>query len=375
MSVPKTPGGRRRLLGKLASGLGGAVDGAVLSALRYRFSQASPSRQQGAVARAAEHQADRRALLLQAIEFYDRPEVRAGFFPEPPAPRVAEATRRRLPGGRVVDVAFPSAYQPAWDLARRDYLQHEPNLTARARLYLHASPAPTTLVCLHGFRGGAFFIEERAFPVRWLYSLGLDVVLFQLPFHGDRAGRHAPVWPSSNPIRTNEGFGHAIFDLRALIKWLRTRDGAGQAMAAAVCGMSLGGYTAALWATVEPLAFVAPMIPVASFPDLMWSHGEGSRERERAEREGIDVEMLRRVMAVHTPILRTPRVPPERVQVIAAKGDRIAPGEQAERLAAHFRSEVLRFTGGHILQFGRGDALRALARRMGTLGLLPPKGP
>jgi pimeloyl-ACP methyl ester carboxylesterase len=373
--VAKTDGtrGRSRLLGKLASGLGGAVDGAVLSALRYRFSQASPSRRQGAVARAASHQLDRRALLASAIAFYEQPEVRARFFPEPPSPRIAEAVRRRLPLGRVVDVAFETAYQPAWDAARNDYLEHEPNRTARARLYLHEVPARTTLVCLHGFRGGAFFIEERAFPVRWLYSLGLDVVLFQLPFHGDRAGRDAPVWPSSNPVRTNEGFGHVIFDLRALMTWLRARDGADE-MATAVCGMSLGGYTSALWATVEPLAFVAPMIPVASFPDLMWSHGAGSRERERAEREGIDVEMLRQVMAVHTPILREPKVPPERVLVIAAASDRIAPTEQAERLAAHFRTEVLRFTGGHILQFGRGDALRALARRMGALGLLPPKG-
>ena len=65
----------------------------------------------------------------------------------------------------------------------------------------------------------------------------------------------------------------------------------------ALVGMSLGGYTAALYATVEEPPFVAPMIPVASFPDLLWSHGEGRPERARAEREGITLAMLRQDIA------------------------------------------------------------------------------
>ena len=254
-------------------------------------------------------------------------------------------------------------------MVRDDYLAFEPNRHAYARVLRHA-PSVTargTIICLHGYRGGAFFIEERAFPTRWLYSLGLDVVLFQLPFHGLRGGANAPVWPSVNVTRTNEGFAQAVYDLRTLTGWIAGHKGEHPLV---MCGMSLGGYTTALYATCEPLALAAPMIPVASFPDLLWGHGKGRPERARAEKEGITVEMLQLAMACHTPLLRAPLTPPERVLVMSAAGDRIAPPEHAERLARHFQCEELRFSGGHILQLGRGSAFRALGKRLGTLGLL-----
>jgi hypothetical protein len=61
------------------------------------------------------------------------------------------------------------------------------------------------------------------------------------------------------------------------------------------------------------------------------------------------------------------------VLVISAEGDRVVPGSHPARLSKHFGAEELRFVGGHLLQFGRGDAFRALARRMGALGLLAPR--
>jgi pimeloyl-ACP methyl ester carboxylesterase len=222
-------------------------------------------------------------------------------------------------------------------------------------------------VCLHGYGGGPFVFEERAFPTRWLYKLGFDVAVFQLPFHGRRGGPSAPIWPSVNVARTNEGFAQAIHDLRALTGWLRAERGE---LPLVVLGMSLGGYTTALWATVDELAFAAPMIPVASFPDLLWAHGEGRSERARAEREGITVEMLRQAMACHTPLLRVPKTAPERMLVLSAAGDRIAPPEHARRLSEHFGCESLEFDGGHVLQVGRGAAFRAVGRRLGALGLL-----
>src|SRR6202020_2138537 len=117
--------------------------------------------------------------------------------------------------------------------------------------------------------------------------------------------------PSPNPVRTNEGFGHAIFDLRALIALLRSRPGA-EDQHIAVVGMSLGGYTTSLLATTDHLDFIAPMIPVASWPELLWSHGEGRVERERAEREGITLPMLERAMSIVSPLARTPMVDPDR---------------------------------------------------------------
>lgn len=337
---------------RLAAAVGGLVDGAILGAMRLRFDRRAP--------RPLE---DRRALLHDVITFYQG--VGERMFAAPAAAAATSEERRgRLPGGgEVVDLAWPSGYEPAWGPVRAHYLSFAANRRACARLFRHGDGPRPLMVLLHGYRGGQFFVEERAFPVRWLYGLGLDVALFTLPFHALRGAGVTPVWPSANPARTNEGFAQAIFDLRALVRRLAPPK-------LAVAGMSLGGYTTALLATVEPLDFACPMIPVASFPDLFWAHGAGRPERLRAEREGITRQMLRDAMAVHTPLLRPPTVPAARMLVVSAAGDRIAPPEHAERLAAHFGCEELRFAGGHVLQLGRGDAFRALARRLAEAGLI-----
>ncbi len=359
------PGGARKggKRGGVASRIGGAIDDLMLSAMSLRFSRQRP----GSRRPRAPEPTDRRALLAEAIAFYNRPEILSGerFFAEPPRARMT--VKRKNP--RLIDLCWESSFVPHWDLVRDDYLSHEPNRTCYARVLMHEHPAPT-MVCLHGYGGGQYFVEERAFPTKWLYERGMNVALFILPFHGRRAGADAPVWPSVNVARTNEGFAHAIHDVRVLMRWLQEQS-ANKPIA--VCGMSLGGYTTALLATVEELAFAAPMIPVSSFPDLLWNHGEGSPDRARAEREGITVEMLQQAMACHTPLLRKPMVPPERMMIVSAHGDRIVPPEHATRLAAHFGVEELRETGAHILQLWRGTAFRTLGRKLGALGLLSPR--
>jgi pimeloyl-ACP methyl ester carboxylesterase len=336
----------------LATRLGGALDAAILRALRTRG---------GGGVRVPRPPEDRRALLVEVARFYQ--QLGESYFAPPAAISPASERHGKLDDGEVLDLAWPSEYRPHYEPARAAYLAIEPNRRACARLFKHAGGPRSTIVLIHGYRAGYFFVEERAYPVRWLYKLGLDVVLFTLPFHALRGGWGAPDWPSANPIRTNEGFAQAIYDLRALIRWLA-------APALALSGMSLGGYTTSLLATVERLDFVCPIIPVASFPDLFWSHGEGRPERARAEREGITVDLLRDAMAIHTPLLRAPKVTPEQVLVVAAEGDRIAPPEHAHRLAAHFKCEELVFPGGHVLQLGRGDAFRALARKLAERGLI-----
>jgi dienelactone hydrolase len=336
----------------VTTSIGGLIDGAILGAMRLRFDRKVPAPVE-----------DRRAALYDVIQFYRG--LGEGLFAEPRAAEVQKEKRGKLPdGGEIVDLAWPSGYEPRLPAIRAHYLSYEANRRACARLFRHDARAPrNTIVLIHGYRSGAFFVEERAFPVRWLYGLGLDVVLFTLPFHALRGNQRTPPWSSANPARSNEGFGQAIHDLRALVRWLAPP-------ALAVAGMSLGGYTTALYATVEPVAFACPMIPVASFPDLYWHHGHGSPERARAEREGITLDLMQDAMAIHTPLLRAPKIAGERMLVVSAAGDRIAPPEHAERLAAHFGAEELRFAGGHVLQLGRGDAFRALARKLAAAGLI-----
>jgi pimeloyl-ACP methyl ester carboxylesterase len=309
-----------------------------------------------------------RLRALHAItDLYDRPEHYApdgSFYPAPPviAPRVTRV--RPLRGGEVVDWRWTSGFEPHCAEVAERYLGHVENRSPGARLFLHGDgPRPVALL-LHGYRAGQYAVEERVWPVAWLYDNGLDVALPALPFHGVRAPRLAsPIFPGSDPRLTNEGFRQAVLDLRALARHLLDRG----APAVGAMGMSLGGYTTALLATVEPrLSFAVPIIPMASLAHMARSLGRftGTTEEQRAQLEALD-----RAHRAVSPLSRPARIDPDRILIAAAEGDRITPIEHARALAEHFGAPLHVFQGGHILQFGRADAFRAAGRLLGRLGL------
>jgi hypothetical protein len=140
-------------------------------------------------------------------------------------------------------------------------------------------------------------------------------------------------------------------------------------------GMSLGGYTTGLWASVAGpdevggIDFAVAMIPAVSMAKLMWRHGEHNPTRAKAAKAGITEDLLIDTFAVHTPTTRPVRIPRDRLAVIAGRGDRITPPEEAEALAAHWGVPIEWFDGGHVAQVGRSDALRTVRRQLGALGL------
>lgn len=316
-----------------------------------------------------------RTLLEEMGEVYDRPEFfrEPNLFFRPPEPaRVLCTHRTDLPrNGAVIDLAYRSTFAPHLADYRHEYLGHVENMTAHAR-WFRASPTPrATMICLHGWGAGAYFIEERSFVVRYWLRAGLDVILFQLPFHGHRAPkgtRSGALFPTPHVVRTNEAFAHAVHDLRALLAWLKDRD----VPSVGLFGMSLGGYTTALMASLEPdLSFAVPMIPASSMSELMWKHGEGTRARRLAEEAGVTQALLDRVFRVHTPLFRPPVVPHERRFVIAGRGDRVTGPDQAMALWAHWdRPKMYWFPGAHVAQVGRGDAFRALRHWLRDIGVV-----
>lgn len=333
------------------SALSGLCDQALLGALRFRF-----DRDPGSIE-------DRRAHLHDLAQFYR--QLGDGLFVTPPPASLSEIRRGRLSdGGEIVDLAWPSDYEPAFPPARTAYLAHRTNRRACARLFRHPSGDRPLLLLWHGYQGGHFLVEERAFPVRALYRRGLDVALLTLPFHALRGEGGAPAWPSLDVARTNEGFGQAVFDLRALVRRLEPPR-------VAVAGMSLGGYTTALLATLVTVDFVCPMVPVAELAPLFWERWAGARERRRAQHEGLGFDLFAAAMAVHSPLLRAVKLAPQRMLVVSALDDRIAPSAQSAKLAEHFGCEELRVEGGHLLQLGRGQAFGALEDRLQRAGVIP----
>ena len=300
----------------------------------------------------------RLAQLARVTEAYADPRYLADpstFFAEPAAPDPRLDAVRALPrgAGAVVDLAWPSGFDTVHPAPRDAYLAFEENRTAHARAWLHTSPAPA-IVCVHGYLGGRVALEETAFAASWLHGLGLDVALAVLPFHGARspAGRQG-VFPSRDPWRTVEGLAQAVYDLRALVAWLRARG----APTVTVFGMSLGAYTAALLATVADVDHAVMMVPLASLADAYAEHREGRDDAPPAWLR----PRIEHAFRVVSPLARPPRVAGDRALVLAASGDQITRASHADRLGEHFGAQRAVFPGGHILQLGRGRAMSTLA--------------
>jgi pimeloyl-ACP methyl ester carboxylesterase len=315
-----------------------------------------------------------RDRLARARAFYANPRFvaePATFFAEPAPLRAHVHGRRALPDGEVLSLVYTTDFAPVFPEAGI-----EPTVGV-ARWWRHRAPGHPVMLCVHGYGGGHFWLESLAFDVRRFYRAGLDVVLYVLPYHGARAPggprRSGEPFFDMDLVRTNEAFAQAIYELRALLRHVRA---AGTGPVGAF-GMSLGGYTTALLATVEPeLAFAVPMIPLTSLPEMMWAEGESDTRLASAVEHGWSLAALRDFFAVHAPLARRPLVPRDRRLLIAALGDRICPPAHADALWRHWDEPRIHwYPGGHLAQFRRGTALREVRALLRDAGILPPRKP
>ncbi len=176
--------------------------------------------------------------------------------------------------------------------------------------------------------------------------------------------RREPPFPGRDPALTVEGFRQAVADLRDFVRFLR-RDRGHRAVG--LVGMSLGGYTAALTATVEPeLDFLVPVIPLACLADF-------AREQDNlppgAQRGSVFEEALRRTYREVSPLARPSLMGPGRTLVVGARADRITQVSHARRLAHHFSAPLHTWPGGHLLQWGRGEAFSRIEQLLASLEL------
>ena len=352
----------RQAFRSVASQLAAGVDRAVYSAALAR----STGSRRRSRAEGMGHQA-RMDALAAVSAIYERPghdEDPDAFFTPPDPAGLAGASLHRVRAfgdfSEVADLRWTSQYQPFSEAVRGAYLRRQENRAAVARLFLRKVDPRPAVILIHGYLGGTLAVEERLWPVRWLHERGFDVALAVLPFHGSRRDPDSrrPVFPSSDPRVTIEGFRQAIFDLRFLVGYLRSRG----APSVGVMGMSLGGYTSALLATVEPrLSFAVPMIPLASIADFARDGGRLVGSDEEQWQQHAALEAAHRVVS---PLSRPPRLDPRRILVVAGESDQITPLAHAERLAAHLGARLETFAGGHLFQIGREDAFRLVGRML-----------
>lgn len=324
--------------------------------------------------------------MMRAREFYEPLALgdRDAFFAKPTGePKIelkkAGPTLFRPDDGVCEDLSFESPFVPVWPEERPRYLKHRENRRAHARLWRHRHGPRPTIIALHGFSADLYHLNEWFFALPWLYSMGCDVAVFTLPFHGRRQTAFSPFsghgFFAGGLSRMNEAFAQAVLDVRHLVDWFE-RQGS---TSTGVMGVSLGGYTSALLAAVEPrLKFVIPNVPVVSIADLVleWEPiGVAARATMKLFRQRL--ADVRAVVAPSSPLTWKPVVPRERLFIVGGVADRLAPPKHARLLWEHWeRCKIHWFPGSHLVHLDRGEYLRHIAKFLGEetgLGFLPPR--
>ncbi|WP_186245526.1 alpha/beta hydrolase family protein [Mycobacterium simulans] len=292
----------------------------------------------------------------------------AKSFPTPTTPpkissRPASPLAEWIAHGTVDNISFASSFRAINPNLRKQWSALSANNIVRAQHWRHDDGPRPTLCVIHGFMGSSYWLNGLFFSLPWYYQSGYDVLLYTLPFHGKRAERHSPYsgfgFFASGLSGFAESMAQAVHDFRSLVDYLR-RIGVERI---ALTGISLGGYTSALVASVENrLEAVIPNCPVVS-PAKLFDEWFPANKLVRLglRLSNISRDELEGGLSYHSPLNYRPLLPKERRMIITGLGDRMAPPDHAVKLWEHWDKCALHwFPGNHVLHVSQLDYLRRM---------------
>ncbi|MDT5223611.1 MAG: hypothetical protein QOG19_1018 [Mycobacterium sp.] len=287
--------------------------------------------------------------VVAALDFYDSRgwlDKPKGFFGTPPP--LSDVTLRQVTGRKRTyqQLSFDSGYRPhPGEPGAQRWLGYTAVRRERAVLLRHPEPRPW-VICVHGTEMGRAAIDLRIFRAWKLHEdLGLNVVLPVLPMHGSRA-RGLPkgaVFPGEDVLDDVHATAQAVWDIRRLLSWVRSQE---PDSPIALNSMSLGGYIAALVASLENGLTCAILgVPVANLVELLGRHSGLRRDDPRRDTMTLAEPIGRMV----SPLSLTPLVPERGRFVYAGIADRVVhPRQQVTRLWEHWgKPEMFWYRGGH----------------------------
>ena len=289
-------------------------------------------------------------------------------FPAPTElPRVSSrpASQRaeRLARGRVDNISFTSSFTAINPAMRNRWSACKSNNVVRGQHWRHDDGPRPTLCVIHGFIGSSYLVNGRFFTLPWYYRSGYDVFMYTLPFHGRRAEKFSPFrgfgYFAGGLAGFAEAMAQAVHDFRSIVDYLR-HTGVDRI---ALTGISLGGYTSALVASVEDrLEAVIPNCPVVTPKTMFDEWFPANKLVDLGLRlSNISPEELSAGLSYHCPLNYQPLVPKDRRMIITGLGDRMAPPGQAVMLWEHWDRCALRwFPGGHVVHVSQLDYLRRM---------------
>ena len=268
-----------------------------------------------------------------------------------------------FPLGGVYDLEFHSTFPgEAWS-HDPEYAALVQNQVSYVRLWEHSdrNPERRTIVAIHGWTMGDQRVNSLAFMPGLFFSLGCNVAIVELPFHGRRRpnsiSAEAPLFPSADPIRTCVAMAHAVHDLRVLATFLESR-GHGNI---SCMGMSLGAYVGLLWCSLDKLSRAVFMVPLVSMGDMAWELVRLKHKDDRDIPRGMTKSFLRDIFSDHYPLGRSPATHEESILVVGGRGDHLVPRNQISLLRERWpHAKVVWAAGGHGAPATKGECFDAV---------------
>lgn len=300
--------------------------------------------------------------LFEARGWLEKP---AAYHRKPPALTDPLLRPARLRSLHYEHLSFESGYEPHPDEPGRErWLSYAQNRIGHAWLVRHRDGARPWLVCVHGYQMGLPLLDLGAFPPPWLHHrLGLNLIVPVLPLHGRRriGRRSGDGFLAGDLLDTIHAEAQAIWELRRLLGWVRSQG----ATRVGVMGYSLGGYNAALFASLEEgIAGVVAGIPAVDFTRLLFRHGPVLTLRDARER-GMEADRMSELFRVISPLALPPRLPRERRYIFAAVADRLVPADQVRDLWLHWERPAIEwYQGGHVTFRAHPTVVRFITRAL-----------
>jgi dienelactone hydrolase len=226
-----------------------------------------------------------------------------------------------------------------------------PGYIEKARRDWQGRPA---VILLHGWNAELQYQFQLPFWSQLVALRGMNVVRFELPFHASRRPRNAAIrnFFSGDVSHVVRAVHQTLGDIRALALWLRAQG----APSVGIWGVSLGGWIGGLAASHQPEIDAAVLLtPVVRLDRALSELPFCEPMRD------LKAELDERFRSINL-YTHTPRLPPERLLIVASDLDLFAPTETIAELEAAWRAEVWRFRHGHISVLFSGYVMRRIAK-------------
>ena len=320
------------------------------------------------LSRIAQEVADATHLFQQRGWFGDP----AAYHRTPGRPKSVATLRARSSFVDYQHLTFESSYEPRiGEPGRERWLSYESNHIAHAWLLEHKGAPRPWLVCVPGYRMGTPLVDFTGFRARWLHgALGLNVAIPVMPLHGprQRGRRGGDGYLTGDFLDTLHAQAQSVWDVRRLLAWLRHEK---KPQKLAVHGVSLGGYTVALLASLEKkLDCVIAGVHAADFLRMIRAMAPDFLLRA-AGRVGLVLEEVEQLFAVISPLAIPPKVPFRSRYLYAGLDDRLATPDHAFSLWHHWdRPRSVWYQGGHVSYLWEKDVKALLGEALTDCGLV-----